>query len=129
MSESSPADCSAAWCLTDLPSASVDFLFLISFDVMLVSPAGRQDADDFLALSYLPEDMHHEKHGSGPSLSCAAPTACHCCSPVSSMRSCRTRQSSSSSARAASSKDTPCFFWLSRFLDLVPLVTHLYIQA
>ena len=33
---------------------------------MLVSPAGRDDADDFLAIGYLPVDMDYEQNGSRP---------------------------------------------------------------
>jgi hypothetical protein len=46
-----------AWRLIARRSVSVHFLFLISFEVMLVSPAGRDDADDFLAIDFLPVDM------------------------------------------------------------------------
>src|ERR1035438_4388079 len=47
----------------------------------------------------------------------AAPIAYHRCSPVSSTRSGRTRQHSSSKAKAAISNEIRCFFWLSRFFS------------
>src|SRR5450432_2980775 len=65
MSESSPAACFAAWRLTKRRSASVHFLFLISSEVIFVSPSRRDDAGDFFAIDFLPVNMNNEQHDCG----------------------------------------------------------------
>jgi hypothetical protein len=60
MSESSPADCLAAWRFMERCSTSVHFLLLISSDFILVSPTGRDDSCDFFAIDFLPVNVNDE---------------------------------------------------------------------
>src|SRR5258708_8966066 len=62
MPESSPAACCFAMRLSVRRSFSVHRLFLISSDFMLFSPAGRDDADDFFAMTVLPICMYNQQH-------------------------------------------------------------------
>jgi len=66
MSESSRAAYfSAAW-LTAPNSASVHFVFLVSSEVICFSPAGRDDTDDFFAMSVLPLFVYGQKNDDDP---------------------------------------------------------------
>src|ERR1700722_2074659 len=66
--ESSPA----AWRLAIVSnvrrSLSLNFLFLISSDVMLFRRAGRDNADDFFSMMVLSVNVYYQQHDMAPGL-------------------------------------------------------------
>src|ERR1035438_847008 len=62
MSESSPAVCFAAWRRSVCRSSSLHLLFLISPDVILFSPAGRDNTGDFFAIGFLPVHVDNQQN-------------------------------------------------------------------
>src|SRR3981081_3746838 len=95
-------------------SLLLQFLFLISSDLMLFSRAGRNDSDEFFAIMILPVHINNQQYYAKTAFDLVA---CQRYSFLfSSMRSAATRQRSSSNTSTANSKEIPsCFLWFRSF--------------
>jgi hypothetical protein len=96
---------------------------------MLVSPAGRDDTDDFLAIDFLPVDVDHEKHSS---LACVDR---HGANGVPSLFACFVDAIGPYEAVLVFKREgghlerDTVLLLVEPILRLIPFVAHLYIQA
>jgi len=73
MSESSPDAWRRAARRRACRSLSLNCLLLISSDLTLLRPAGRDNPDDFFTMRVLPVCVHNNQHGGGPRLDANTP--------------------------------------------------------